>query len=179
MGMSIFSKSLASDRPFQIVKPGQEDKNDDGLFSSVTTFINKKAAMGNGFYDAMQSTVPEAVNFNDPKQTVIAGTKAAVDAACVTLKGMGAKRALPLPVSAPFHCSLMKPAAEVLKARLATTAFVEPSIPVINNIDAAVLEDPDAIKEALYRQAYGPVRWVDCMRAVQARGATHLIESGP
>lgn len=134
-----------------------------------------------GCAEAAQATgeVVEAVNFNDPKQTVIAGTKAAVDAACATLKGMGAKRALPLPVSAPFHCSLMKPAAEVLKTRLATTDFAEPGIPVINNIDVQVEKTADYIRDALYRQAFGPVRWVEVVRALRARGVTHVVECGP
>lgn len=121
----------------------------------------------------------EAVNFNDPKQTVIAGTKAAVEKACELLKAAGAKRALPLPVSAPFHSSLMKPAAERLKEKLAVTPFAAPRIPVINNIDVAELADPDAIRDALYRQAFGPVRWVETIQALKARGITHVIECGP
>lgn len=121
----------------------------------------------------------EAVNFNDPKQTVIAGTKAAVEKACEVLKAAGAKRALPLPVSAPFHSSLMKPAAERLKEKLAATAFAAPLIPVINNIDVAVAADADAIRDALYRQAFGPVRWVETIAALKARGVTHVIECGP
>lgn len=121
----------------------------------------------------------EAVNFNDPKQTVIAGTKAAVEKACEVLKAAGAKRALPLPVSAPFHSSLMKPAAERLKEKLAATAFAAPTIAVVNNIDVAVATDPDAIRDALYRQAFGPVRWVESVQALKARGLTHVIECGP
>lgn len=121
----------------------------------------------------------EAVNFNDPKQTVIAGTKAAVEKACEVLKAAGAKRALPLPVSAPFHSSLMKPAAERLKEKLAATAFAVPTIAVVNNIDVAVATDPDAIRDALYRQAFGPVRWVESVQALKARGLTHVIECGP
>ncbi|TAK99564.1 MAG: [acyl-carrier-protein] S-malonyltransferase [Aquabacterium sp.] len=121
----------------------------------------------------------EAVNFNDPKQTVIAGTKAAVEKACEVLKAAGAKRALPLPVSAPFHSSLMKPAAERLKEKLAATAFAAPQIAVINNIDVAVAADADAIRNALYRQAFGPVRWVETILALKARGVTHVIECGP
>lgn len=121
----------------------------------------------------------EAVNFNDPKQTVIAGTKAAVEKACEVLKAAGAKRALPLPVSAPFHSSLMKPAAERLKEKLAATAFSVPTIAVVNNIDVAVAGDPDAIRDALYRQAFGPVRWVESVQALKARGLTHVIECGP
>jgi [acyl-carrier-protein] S-malonyltransferase len=121
----------------------------------------------------------EAVNFNDPKQTVIAGTKAAVDQACIVLKAAGAKRALLLSVSAPFHSSLMKPAAERLKAKLAATTFSVPVIPVINNIDVASVTLPDELRDALYRQAFGPVRWVETILALKARGLTHVIECGP
>ena len=123
--------------------------------------------------------VVEAVNFNDPIQTVIAGTKAGVDKACELLKAAGAKRALPLPVSAPFHSSLMKPAAEKLRMALSDVVLAVPQIPVLNNVDVAVQQDADAIRDALYRQAFGPVRWVECVQALQARGVTHLIECGP
>jgi [acyl-carrier-protein] S-malonyltransferase len=123
--------------------------------------------------------VVEAVNFNDPAQTVIAGSKAAVEKACEALKAAGAKRALPLPVSAPFHSSLMKPAAEKLRAALAATELAAPQIPVLNNIDVAVQQDAEAIRDALYRQAFGPVRWVECVQALKARGITHLVECGP
>jgi [acyl-carrier-protein] S-malonyltransferase len=125
------------------------------------------------------SEVVEAVNFNDPAQTVIAGSKAAVDKACEVLKANGAKRALPLPVSAPFHSSLMKPAAEKLRERLATTTFAVPRIPVVNNIEAKAEADPERIRAALYEQAFGPVRWVDCVKAIQGRGVTTIIECGP
>ena len=118
-------------------------------------------------------------NFNDPKQTVIAGSKAAVDKACELLKAAGAKRTLPLPVSAPFHCALMKPAADELKARLESVAFAAPSIPVLNNIDVASPYEPAAIRDALYRQAFGPVRWVELTLALKARGLGHIIECGP
>jgi [acyl-carrier-protein] S-malonyltransferase len=123
--------------------------------------------------------VVEAVNFNDIKQTVIAGSKAGVDKACEVLKGKGAKRALQLPVSAPFHSSLMRPAAEALKERLASTAFAAPAIPLVNNIDVKVESDAAAIRDALYRQAFGPVRWVECVQALRARGLTHIFECGP
>ena len=123
--------------------------------------------------------VVEAVNFNDPSQTVIAGSKAAVDKACEVLKANGAKRALLLPVSAPFHSSLMKPAAEKLKEKLASLTFLAPEIPLINNIDVAFETDIDRIRAALYRQAFSPVRWVECIQAIKARGHTHLIECGP
>jgi [acyl-carrier-protein] S-malonyltransferase len=121
----------------------------------------------------------EAANYNDPAQTVIAGSKAAVDKACEVLKGMGAKRALALPVSAPFHSSLMKPAADKLRERLAKTAIQPPRIPVVNNIEVRVETDPDRIRAALYEQAFGPVRWVECVRAIQARGVDTIVECGP
>lgn len=128
---------------------------------------------------AASGEVVEAVNFNDPKQTVIAGSKAGVEKGCEVLKALGAKRALPLPVSAPFHSSLMKPAAERLRERLAAVTLAVPQIPVVNNIDVAVVAEPDAIRDALYRQAFGPVRWVEVVQAIAARGLTHVIECGP
>lgn len=130
-------------------------------------------------FGANTSEVVEAVNFNDPMQTVIAGSKAAVEKACEVLKANGAKRALPLPVSAPFHSSLMKPAAEKLREKLAAVAFAAPQIPVINNIEVAVETDADRIRAALYGQAFGPVRWVECVQAIKARGLTTLVECGP
>jgi len=132
-----------------------------------------------GTFDPASGEVVEAVNFNDPAQTVIAGTKAGVDKACELLKAAGAKRALPLPVSAPFHSSLMKPAADKLRAALADLPLAAPRIPVVNNIDVAVQADADAIRDALYRQAFGPVRWVECVQALKARGVTHIVECGP
>jgi len=130
-------------------------------------------------FPAGSGEVVEAVNFNDPDQTVIAGSKAAVEKACEVLKASGAKRALPLPVSAPFHSSLMKPAAERLKAKLAETVFARAQISVVNNIDVAVQTDADAIRDALYRQAFGPVRWVECVKAIKAQGIHTLVECGP
>ena len=130
-------------------------------------------------FGAGSAEVVEAVNFNDPAQTVIAGSKAAVDKACEVLKANGAKRALLLAVSAPFHSSLMKPAADKLREKLATTALGVPQIPVVNNIDVTVETDADRIRDALVRQAYGPVRWVECVRAMQARGVDTLVECGP
>jgi [acyl-carrier-protein] S-malonyltransferase len=128
---------------------------------------------------AASGEIVEAVNLNDPKQTVIAGSKAGVEKACELLKGKGAKRALPLPVSAPFHSSLMKPAAERLKQRLASTPIAAPRIPVINNVDVAVQTDPEAIRDALYRQAFAPVRWVETVQALRARGVGAIVECGP
>ena len=123
--------------------------------------------------------VVEAVNFNDPMQTVIAGSKAAVDKACEVLKAQGAKRALPLPVSAPFHSSLMRPAAEALRERLASVSFAAPQIPILNNVDVAVETDADRIRDALVRQAAGPVRWVESVLALKARGVEVIVECGP
>ena len=129
--------------------------------------------------EARVGQVVSAANFNDPKQTVISGAKAAVDAACEALKAAGAKRALPLAVSAPFHCALMKPAAEALKPALAQTALAVPTIDVINNIDVQAPRQVDAIRDALYRQAFGPVRWVETIQAMRARGVGAIIECGP
>ncbi|HMM85562.1 ACP S-malonyltransferase [Azohydromonas sp.] len=128
---------------------------------------------------AATGEVVAAANFNDPKQTVIAGTKAAVDRACELLKARGAKRALPLAVSAPFHCPLMQPAAERLRERLAGVALAAPRIAVVNNVDVASPVDPVAIADALYRQAHQPVRWVEVVHALRARGVTHVVECGP
>ena len=121
----------------------------------------------------------EAVNFNDPKQTVIAGTRAGVDRSCELLKSMGAKRTVTLAVSAPFHCRLMLPAAERLRERLLEVPVLRPQMPVLNNIDAAPASDPDAIRDALYRQAFGAVRWVEVVRALIALPVTAVVECGP
>lgn len=123
--------------------------------------------------------VVEAVNFNDPAQTVIAGSKLGVEKACEVLKSMGARRALPLPVSAPFHSSLMKPAAERLREKLSEIRFSAPKIPVVNNIDVAIEDEPARIRDALFRQAFGPVRWVECVRKIKAMGIQTLVECGP
>jgi len=136
-------------------------------------------AQAQATFPADSGEVVEAVNFNDPGQTVIAGSKAAVEKACEVLKAMGAKRALNLPVSAPFHSSLMKPAAEKLKEKLVATSFASPQIQVVNNIDVAVESDADRIRDALYRQAFGPVRWVECVQAIKAKGINTLVECGP
>jgi len=123
--------------------------------------------------------IVEAVNFNAPGQIVIAGATEAVAKACEMLKAAGAKRALPLPVSAPFHSSLLKPASEKLKAYLEGIEFHAPIIPVINNVDVAILDNPLAIKDALVRQAAKPVRWQETIRAMSTRGVKHVVECGP
>jgi [acyl-carrier-protein] S-malonyltransferase len=129
--------------------------------------------------EAQAAGVVEAVNFNAPAQVVIAGNKAAVEKACEIAKAKGAKRALSLPVSAPFHSSLLKPASDRLRDYLTSVEMVAPRIPVINNVDVATVADPAGIKDALVRQAAGPVRWVECVRAMAADGVTHVIECGP
>ncbi len=136
------------------------------------------ADVSTGFGEASAEVV-EAVNFNDPLQTVIAGSKAAVEKACEVLKASGAKRALPLPVSAPFHSSLMRSAAERLRQKLESIKFLPPQIVVVNNVDVAAEVDADRIRDALYRQAFRPVRWVECVQALKARGLTSVIECGP
>ncbi len=141
--------------------------------------VKAGCAEAQAMFAAGSGEVVEAVNFNDPMQTVIAGSKAAVEKACEVLKANGAKRALPLPVSAPFHSSLMKPAAERLREKLAQTTLLAPQIPLVNNIDVLAETDPDRIRDALYRQAFGPVRWVECVQAIQARGVGTLVECGP
>ena len=129
--------------------------------------------------EAAEGEVVEAVNFNDPSQVVIAGLKPAVERACIVAKARGAKRALPLPVSAPFHSSLLLPAAARLRERLARIELVSPAIPVLHNCDVATHSEPAAIREALARQAASPVRWVESVLAMQAAGVTHVIEIGP
>lgn len=129
--------------------------------------------------ESAQDQVAEAVNFNSPEQTVIAGHADAVQRAADRCKALGAKRAVMLPVSAPFHCALMKPAAQRLAERLADVAFAAPTIPVINNADVATPATPDALRDSLVRQAASPVRWVETMQAMQSRGITHVFECGP
>lgn len=123
--------------------------------------------------------VVEAVNLNAPEQTVIAGHADAVQRAADACKAKGAKRAMMLPVSAPFHCALMLPAARKLGERLATLQVCEPKIPLLNNVDVAIISDPAQIKDALVRQAAAPVRWVETMQAMAAQGITHVYECGP
>jgi len=125
------------------------------------------------------SQVVEPVNFNAPAQVVIAGHTAAVEKACEFAKAKGAKRAMRLPVSAPFHSSLLKPASDRLRDYLANIEFKAPQIALINNVDVAVVSDPAGIKDALVRQAARPVRWVETMQKVAADGITNVIECGP
>ena len=129
--------------------------------------------------EAARGEVVEAVNFNAPSQLVIAGHRAAVERAAQLAKARGAKRAVMLPVSAPFHSSLLKPAADRLAERLATIAFAKPSIPVVNNVDVLIESDPVRIKDALARQACQPVRWVAVVQRMAEAGVTHLAECGP
>ncbi|MCE3265248.1 MAG: fabD [Pseudoduganella sp.] len=128
---------------------------------------------------AVPGQVVEAVNYNAPAQVVVAGHAAAVDKACEIAKAKGAKRAMRLPVSAPFHSSLLKPASDRLRDYMASIHFNAPQIPLINNVDVAVLSDPASIKDALVRQAASPVRWVETMQKVAADGITNVIECGP
>ena len=129
--------------------------------------------------DAAQGEVVEAVNFNDPLQTVIAGHQAAVERVCAAAKAAGAKRALLLPVSAPFHSSLMQPAAEKLAQRLTNESIAPLQADLINNVDVAVTTDPDTIRAALVRQAAGAVRWVETVQKMEQLGVTHVVECGP
>jgi len=129
--------------------------------------------------EAAQGETVEAVNFNAPGQVVIAGHKAAVDRAIAAAKTKGARRAVMLPVSAPFHSSLLRPAAERLATRLAAVNFAIPRIPVINNVDVAIVDKPQQMRDALARQACSPVRWVESIRYMAQMGITHVIECGP
>ena len=121
----------------------------------------------------------QAVNFNSPGQVVIAGESAAVARAMEACKALGAKRALPLPVSAPFHSSLMRPAGEKLAGHLPQVALSRPEVPVLNNVDVKIEMEPDAIRDALVRQAYSPVRWVEIIQSMVQAGVTHIVECGP
>lgn len=129
--------------------------------------------------EAAQDEVVEPANFNSPTQIVIAGHKTALARACEAAKAKGAKRALMLPVSAPFHSSLLKPASDRLAEYMADLTFSVPQIPLINNVDVAILNDPQAIKDALVRQAASPVRWVETIEKMAGMGITHIVECGP
>ncbi len=150
-----------------------------GAMAAILGLDADKVLAGCAEAAAATGEVVSAANFNDPKQTVISGSKAGVDKACDLLKAMGAKRALLLAVSAPFHCALMRPAAEALRERLVAVTLAAPAFPVVNNIDVASPVDADAIRDALYRQAFGPVRWVEVVQALRARGVSHIVECGP
>ncbi|MBC3616013.1 ACP S-malonyltransferase [Vibrio metschnikovii] len=136
-------------------------------------------AIANACQQAAQGQIVSPVNFNSPGQVVIAGQKEAVERAGVLCKEAGAKRALPLPVSVPSHCALMKPAAEKLAIALAGLQFNSPSIPVINNVDVLAETDPAKIKDALVRQLYNPVRWTEAVQSMSDQGIEKLIEVGP
>src|SRR5205814_7857347 len=126
--------------------------------------------------EAAQGQVVEPVNFNAPDQIVIAGHREAVERAMAAAKARGAKRAVMLPVSAPFHSLLMKPAAERLARYLVDVPLDEPVVPVLHNVDASPASTPDAIRKALAAQAASPVRWVETIRAIAAQGVTHIVE---
>ena len=143
-----------------------------GLDDATVIQVCSEAAVASG-------GVVEAVNFNAPGQVVIAGSSDAVTKACELLKAAGAKRALPLPVSAPFHSSLLQPASEKLQTYLADIEFKAPTISVINNVDVEILNDPIAIKDALVRQAAKPVRWQETIQAMAKQGVTQVVECGP
>ncbi len=143
-----------------------------GLDDSTVIQVCAEASVASG-------SIVEAVNFNAPGQVVIAGASDAVSKACELLKAAGAKRALPLPVSAPFHSSLLQPASEKLKGYLANVEFNSPTIAVINNVDVEILNDPASIKDALVRQAAKPVRWQETIQAMAAQGITQVVECGP
>ena len=143
-----------------------------GLDDSTVIQVCAEASVASG-------SIVEAVNFNAPGQVVIAGASDAVSKACELLKAAGAKRALPLPVSAPFHSSLLQPASEKLKGYLANVEFKSPTIAVINNVDVEILNDPASIKDALVRQAAKPVRWQETIQAMATQGITQVVECGP
>ena len=147
-----------------------------GLPSDRVVQICEEVTAG---FAASASESVEAANFNDPLQTVISGSKAAVDKACEALKAAGARRALLLPVSAPFHSRLMRPAAYKLRDALEDVDLQAPQITLINNVDVAIEVDADRIRDALVRQSFGPVRWVECVQAIKARGVLHIVECGP
>jgi [acyl-carrier-protein] S-malonyltransferase len=150
-----------------------------GVGSMAAILGLESAAVIAACADAAQGQIVEAVNFNAPDQTVIAGHKEAVDRACILVKERGAKRALPLAVSAPFHSTMLKPAADALRAHLAQIPLSPPEIKVINNVDVQVEGDPDRIRDALSRQAMSPVRWVELIQRLVENGVGTMIECGP
>ncbi|PLR40398.1 [acyl-carrier-protein] S-malonyltransferase [Chimaeribacter coloradensis] len=148
-----------------------------GAMSAIIGLDND--AIAKACEESAQGQVVSPVNFNSPGQVVIAGNKEAVERANAACKAAGAKRALPLPVSVPSHCALMKPAAEKLAQALESVTFSAPVLPVVNNVDVAVEQSPEAIRSALVRQLYSPVRWTESVEFMAAQGVTHLIEVGP
>ena len=142
-----------------------------GLEDDVVRTICKEVSGPNG--------IVEAANFNSPTQVVIAGNAAAVERAMEAAKGKGAKRAIMLPMSVPSHCSLMRPAAELMRERLKIVTIGTSSLPVLHNADVSNADSADAVRDALVRQLYQPVRWVDTIRAIVSAGATHIVECGP
>jgi len=151
----------------------------EGVGAMAAIMSLDDAAVQAACVDAAQGEVVQAVNFNAPGQVVIAGHKAAVGRAIDACKARGAKRAMTLPVSAPFHSSLMQPAAERLRGYLAQVPMAAPGIDLINNVDVAVERSPEAVKEALVRQAASPVRWVETVQAMAQSGVSHIVECGP
>ena len=150
-----------------------------GIGAMAAVMGGDDAAIAEACVEAAQGEVVQPVNFNAPGQLVIAGHRAAVERAMAAAKARGAKRALMLPVSAPFHCSLLKPAAERLAARLVDEAVHAPGIPVIHNVDVLTHAVPDEIRDALAQQAASPVRWTETIRAMAAQGVSHIVECGP
>jgi len=150
-----------------------------GMGAMAAIIGGDDAAIAEACRDAAQGEVVEPVNFNAPGQLVIAGHKTAVERAIVAAKARGAKRGLLLPVSAPFHSSLLQPAAERLAARLADVAVAAPAIPVVHNVDVAMHAAPADIRAALARQAASAVRWTETVQAFVAQGVTHVVECGP
>jgi len=156
-----------------------QDAVPQGVGAMAAIMGGDDAAIAEACREAAQGEVVEPVNFNAPGQLVIAGHKSAVERAIAAAKARGAKRGLLLPVSAPFHSSLLKPAAERLAQRLAQIPVAAPTIPVLHNVDVASHPTPDAIRAALARQAASAVRWSDTIRAFAAQGVTHIVECGP
>lgn len=148
-----------------------------GAMSAIIGLDN--AAIAKACEESAQGQVVSPVNFNSPGQVVIAGNKEAVERAGAACKAAGAKRALPLPVSVPSHCALMKPAADKLAVALQEITFNAPQVPVVNNVDVRTETDPEAIRSALVRQLYSPVRWTESVEFMAAQGVTLLLEVGP
>ncbi|MCS4264919.1 ACP S-malonyltransferase [Serratia sp. BIGb0163] len=148
-----------------------------GAMSAIIGLDN--AAIAKACEESAQGQVVSPVNFNSPGQVVIAGNKEAVERAGAACKAAGAKRALPLPVSVPSHCALMKPAADKLAVALQEITFSAPQVPVVNNVDVSTETDPEAIRSALVRQLYSPVRWTESVEFMAAQGVTLLLEVGP